>query len=301
MSRFSNNIIQMAALASIVLLAHHTGHAQPLPCTRTIIMDDRGITRAVIPATPFRSINLIFPFDLSLDNTLYSLSSSSIWAFEKANNHPIVPITFTHFSNELWDTVHDFTLAAHDHVFSIALKASPTDHCSNVVFDYSATEKARREQQQQDKITNDYQRTYQAKLDAIDKMVDQRVLEILGELVTAKPKTTRIYTTERAVTAQGDTIAVTVLKAERYGRYTRLLAEVTFDGRTDSAIYLQDVRVEHSEVTGGDVQIVGFAQYEKKMTGKTRQVITFATLDKLPATGMTLVMDADANIVEVGW
>ena len=264
-------------------------------CVRKVIIDDSGITGTTVLMTPFRSVNLIFPFDLPNDDTMYALSSSSLWSFEKANNSNVVPVNFVNFSRGQWGVVHDFTIASGDQVFSIGLTTSPTDHCSNILFDYSDEHKTRIAQQVID------EQKAAPPPDDIDELIEERTLTILAQVLASDPQITPINSSARYNIPGAGAVNITVQQRIQYDDYIQLLIEVVYDASARRSITIESVNIEHHQLSGATTPVLGLVQYQADMTGGDEQKIVFSTLTALPRTGIALVMETDKGVITLDW
>ncbi|NRB41033.1 MAG: hypothetical protein HRU20_21605 [Pseudomonadales bacterium] len=274
-----------------------------VPCERKVVINDR-ITRIVLPMTPFRGVNLIFPFKMNDDEVVYSISSDSLWETAQAKGTNVIPITFSEFDVSRWNTVHDLSIGYKDeYVFSIALTAKKVGHCTNVVFILSEKEKKRIEEKEKKDYLEKLDREYKKKLEALDLEASKRVLISLGEVVRSSPNKTRINEEQSLEQENGDEFVVYVRDIKRYGKFNTVSFDLELDtAYSDQVVYIRDIKLFN--LKDGKRQgraIDGVVKYDKKMKGDTSQELMLSTLDALSDTDLVLVVETDKGDVEVVW
>lgn len=270
------------------------------PCVRTI--ETEKITRVVIPLEPFRSVNLVFPFKLNSDNTLYSLSSNRIWTYQPANGQHIVNVFFNSFSqDEDWGKVNDFTISAHGYIFSFTLKAEPGRHCSNYVFNLSEAEKKRIADGEKKQHLESLQAEYQDKFERLDQLAEQKALNLVGLLSSQEPKSTGIHEEASKTLVNGDDLELFVDEIHRWGQFNLLKFELK-NGSSIKPLYIKSITAYHlNDHNRRSKPIPGAVDYSKKMDLNSSQVLAYSTLQALPETGGVLVVSTDQGDIEVEW
>lgn len=268
------------------------------PCLKTVTLNER-IIRLEVPMTPFRGLNLIFPFKLHDNLAVYSMSSNIIWNYKQAAGSNIVPVYFARFSDGMWGTSADFLISQDDFIFSLTLVASQTGHCSNYQFVLSGALKEEMEQEKKQLNRVAFDSVYQKKLDEVDQKVSNQVLDVIGNIVSSKKITTRIHE-ESSLDMDGkkNAIVLYVTKIERHGAFNVLYAEIDnkLPGRKDLQISQVDVVLD-----GESTPVVGKSDFLKRLLGGESAPILFSTLTELPKTGATLRAITNNGTVEVSW
>ncbi len=270
------------------------------PCER--IVDVTQLTRLVVPMTPFRGVNLIFPFELDDDNTTYSISSNNTWSYIPAKGGNIVPVNFNKFQNE-WGEIIDLTIAHKGYVFSIALLAVQNleQHCTNIVFKLSDEERKKMEEKTKKRYLDALKLEYDQKFKELDDKANNLALDIIGELVVASPHESGIKEEEEIELSNGDVLGLYVDRIYGYGRFSVLNIELTNDSEV-KPLYIK--KVEVTALGANDKKksrIRGSAKYHKKMKEKAVQEFTFSTLDNIPTSGAMVRVTTDRGVIEVKW
>lgn len=270
-----------------------------MPCERPVPVDD--ITRLVVPMTPFRGVNLIFPFELDDDATTYSLSSNLVWDFTTAQGRRMVPIHFAKFQDQ-WGEVADFTIATGDYIFSITLKADPSikNHCTNIVFEFTEEQlKAIREGERKEHLAR-LDAEYEKKLAALDDQASNKALELVGSLAKGQSSSSGIHETNGLVLSNGDEIEIYVEELQGWGKFSVLTAEVTNDSRVNP-LYIKKVTIGRLDDKGRKTPIAGHAEIPPRLDLDNVVPLTFTTTKNIPKTNAFLELETDRGTVEVKW
>jgi hypothetical protein len=268
------------------------------PCVRNVQIEP--ITKTVIHMTPFRGVNLIFPFQLFDDKTVYSMSSDKMWKFERASGTNTIPIYFNEFKDGYWGNVNDLTIAVEGLTFSLSIVADPdlTQHCSNIVFDLSPEMKAKMDAKRKEAYEVALKQKYEEKMKQLDVEAENKALLLVGELANTRPDSERINEEDALKLAHGDELVAYVKKIVTYRKFSNVLFELESSGRKD--IYVQGIeffRLEGESKT----PIRGYVDYVAKMKDGAVQSLVFTSLDMVPVTGAMMIVKTDAGEVIVKW
>lgn len=269
-----------------------------MPCERHVEVTD--ITRLVVPMTPFRGVNLIFPFELSETSTSYSLSSDLVWDFKEADGTALVPIYFQNFSDQ-WGELADFTVTAGDYIFSITLKADPNlqNHCSNVVFDFSDEQIKKIREGEKKEYLAALDAEYQEKLASLDEKAANKALELVASLSKGRSSDTGVHEYNTLELSNGDEVELYIEEIQGWGGFSIVLAEVSNDSQV-SPLYIEEVvvgRVNNNQKS----PLKGHAEVEPKLSMDSVSELTFTTTENIPETGGYMRLRTDRGTVEVTW
>jgi len=270
------------------------------PCKRSV--DVTELTRLVVPMTPFRGVNLIFPFELADNSTTYSISSDNVWSFIPAKGGNIVPINFNQFKNE-WGEINDLTIEHKGYVFSIALVAVKDlkQHCTNIVFKLSDAERKKMQEKDKKRYLDALKREYQQKFDELDNQANHLALNMIGELVTANPYEKNIKEEQELALSNGDVLSLYADKVYGFGRFSVLAIELNNDSDV-KPLYVKKVEVYSLGANDRKkTRIRGSAKFSKKMKQGDVQEMSFSTLDNIPASGAMIIVTTDRGLIEVKW
>lgn len=270
-----------------------------MPCERPVKVDD--ITRLVVPMTPFRGVNLIFPFELSDDNTAYSMSSDLVWDFKTAKGTRVVPIYFQSFDSQ-WGELTDFTISTGDHIFSITLKADPDirNHCTNIVFEFTDEQlKAIREGERKEHLAA-LDAEYEQKFDDLEKMAEKKALELVGALSRGGSSDTGIHEYRVLELSNGDEVELYVEEMQGWGTFSLLLAEVSNDSEV-SPLYIEDIKVGRINDKEQRIVLDGHAEVSPKLAVDSVGKVTWSTTENIPTTNGFMELTTDRGTVEVTW
>ena len=270
-----------------------------MPCERRIEVSE--LTRIVVPMTPFRGVNLIFPFDLQDQQTTYSLSFDQIWSFSPAGGTNMVPVYFKSFAGE-WGELTDFTIATRHHVFSITLKADPDirNHCTNVIFDFTEEQLQRIREGERKEHLEALDAEYQKKLASLEEDVNRQALKLVGNLASQRPRNIRIHEDNSLRLSNGDQVEVYVRRMQGFGAFTVITGEVKNDSRVQP-LYIQDVKVALTDGRDRRVPVSGHMDIEPRLGINQVASFTFATTQDMPRTGGVMEITTDRGTVEVLW
>jgi hypothetical protein len=269
-----------------------------MPCERHVEVKD--ITRLVVPMTPFRGVNLIFPFELNEASTSYSLSSDLVWDFREAAGTALVPIYFSNFSDQ-WGELADFTVTTGDYIFSITLKADPNlkNHCSNVVFDFSDEQIKKIREGEKKEYLAALDAQYQEKFAELDEQAANKALELVASLSKGNPSDTGIHEYDTLELSNGDEVELYIEEIQGWGEFSIILAEVSNDSQV-SPLYIEDVEVGRLK-NGQKTPLNGHPDIEPKLPMDSVAEMTFTTTDNIPETGGYMRLLTDRGVVEVTW
>lgn len=269
-----------------------------MPCERHVEVQD--ITRLVVPMTPFRGVNLIFPFELNEASTSYSLSSDLVWDFREAAGTALVPIYFSNFSDQ-WGELADFTVTTGDYIFSITLKADPNlkNHCSNVVFDFSDEQIKKIREGEKKEYLAALDAQYQEKFAELDEQAANKALELVASLSKGNPSDTGVHEYNTLELSNGDEVELYIEEIQGWGEFSIILAEVSNDSQV-SPLYIEDVEVGRLK-NGQKASLNGHTDIEPKLSMDSVVEMTFTTTENIPETGGYMRLLTDRGVVEVTW
>lgn len=269
-----------------------------MPCERHVEVSD--ITRLVVPMTPFRGVNLIFPFELNETSTSYSLSSDLVWDFKEAEGTALVPIYFKNFSDQ-WGELADFTVTAGGYIFSITLKADPNlqNHCSNVVFDFSDEQIKKIREGEKKEYLAALDAEYQEKLAGLDEKAANKALELVASLSKGRSSDTGVHEYNTLELSNGDEIELYIEEIQGWGGFSIVLAEVSNDSQV-SPLYIDEIEVGRIN-DGHKSPLKGHAEIERKLAMDSVAELTFTTTENIPKTGGYMRLLTDRGTVEVTW
>lgn len=269
-----------------------------MPCKRHVEVQD--ITRLVVPMTPFRGVNLIFPFELNEASTSYSLSSDLVWDFKTAGGTALVPIYFNNFSDQ-WGELADFTVTTGDYIFSITLKADPNlkNHCSNVVFDFSDEQIKKIREGEKKEYLAALDAQYQEKFAALDERAANKALELVASLSKGSSSDAGIHEYNTLELSNGDEVELYIEEIQGWGEFSIVLAEVNNDSQV-SPLYIEDVVVGRVN-NDRKAPLKGHAEIESKLPMDSVAELTFTTTENIPETGGYMRLVTDRGVVEVTW
>jgi hypothetical protein len=271
-----------------------------MPCERQIELEP--ITKAVIPMTPMRSVNIIFPYKLPDDTTTYVLSGSNIWQHHKAHGGSIVPVTFKEVDESLFGEVQDLTISTSHHLVSLALKADPNirHHCTNIVLKLPPEEQKRLEEQEKHDHLAVLETEYQKRFEALDEKAMELALSYVGSLTNHKPKTTRIFEESEISNSDGERITLHVDKVERYGKFNIIRFEI--QNKSDlSPVNIDGVTAGIISETGQRMPIKGYADYKRLLGTNQKANYLFTTLEPVPGSNGFLTLETDHGRLDVSW
>jgi len=279
------------------ILSMIPGDKDVMPCT--VHVNTTKITKAVIPMTPYRGLNLIFPFKLFNESTIYALSSTRIWKFDKANGTNVVPVTFTSFNNSQWGTVHDLTIVSNGFTFTLTLKADIANHCTNIVFDLSEEEQnkiiAKEKKQYLEVLRLDHEKA----LGNLDKEAKKKSLALLGTLALTQPDSTGVHEEGVLELNNGDEIVGYVDKILTYDGFSVLSVDLENDS-DEKPLFIKSVKI--NTITDGRTKGVnGEPTFKKRLDSGESQLITFSTLEELPKSGAELIIKSNRGELKVKW
>lgn len=264
-----------------------------MPCNKSI--DITKTTKAVISVTPFRGINLIFPFKLDDDETIYSLSSGSLWTYYPAKGSNVVTIIYNKFDHDKWGTVHDLTIVSHGFTFTLALKADIANHCTNVIFSLSEKERKKMIALEKKLYLEVLKKEHDIAIKNINERAEKIALNLVGALANSSPKTTSIHEENILELSNGDEIVGYVDEIIRYGKFNILNIEIENDSDVN-VLYIESIDVKNNKLP-----IHGVSTFIKKMKSGDDQIITFSTLDNIPESGAELWVKTDKGTLKVTW
>lgn len=269
-----------------------------MPCERHVEVQD--ITRLVVPMTPFRGVNLIFPFELNEATTSYALSSDLVWDYKKAEGTTLVPIYFSNFNNE-WGELADFTVTTGDYIFSITLKADPNlqNHCSNVVFDFSEEQIKKIREGEKKEYLAALDAEYQEKMDALDEQAANKALALVSSLSRGSSSDSGVHEYNTLELSNGDEVELYIEEIQGWGEFSIVMAEVTNDSQV-SPLYIEDITVGRVN-EGQKTPLTGHAEIEPKLPMDSVVEMTFTTTENIPETGGYMRLVTDRGAVEVTW
>lgn len=300
----------MRTILAVVLLSsacivfgseyHIPSNREAMPCERRVPLT--AITRAVIPMTPLRGVNIIFPYKLPDDTTEYIPSGRNIWSYQKASGGTLVPIFFKNFKPSEFGEVQDFTIKTPHHIVSLALKADPDmhDHCTNIILTLTPAEKKRLEEEEKKNYMAQLDAEYKKKFSQLDKTAEDKALTFVASLTNDNPNTTSIYENGSFQNAKGDTITLYVDKAKKYGKFSILMFSVK-NASSQGPLYINSLNVG---VIGKGKQrkpLDGHADYNKKIDTNSTESFTFATLESIPDTNGFVTIDTNEGKLDVTW
>jgi hypothetical protein len=271
-----------------------------MPCERTVEL--QAITKAVIPMTPMRSVNIIFPYKLPDDTTTYVLSGSNVWEHHKAHGGSIVPVTFKKIDESLFGEVQDLTISTSHHLISLALKADPDirHHCTNIVLKLPPEEKRRLEEKEKHDHLALLDAEYQKKVDALDQKAMEMALSYVGSLANHSPKTTRIFEETEIANSDGERIQLYVDKVESYGKFNIIRFEVK-NGSGLTPVNIDSVTAGIISESGQRMPINGYADYQRRLGTNQTANYLFTTLEIVPDSNGFLTLETDQGKLEVLW
>lgn len=269
-----------------------------MPCERHVEVSD--ITRLVVPMTPFRGVNLIFPFELNETSTSYALSSDLVWNFKEAEGTALVPIYFKNFSDQ-WGELADFTVTTGDYIFSITLKADPNlqHHCSNVVFDFSDEQIKKIREGEKKEYLAALDAEYQEKLAKLDEKAADQALELVASLSKGSSTDTGVHEYKTLELSNGDEVELYIEEIQGWGEFSIILAEVSNDSQV-SPLYIENVVVGRVN-DGHKSPLKGHAEIDPKLPMDSVSELTFTTTENVPETGGYMRLQTDRGTVEVTW
>lgn len=258
-----------------------------------------AITRIVVPMTPFRGVNLIFPYQLHDNKTLISLSSNLTWKVFPAKGGSIIPINFINFANN-WGEMNDLTISTGDHVVSVGLVADPNvmNHCTNVVLDLSPEELERIKNGRREAYKQELDADYQERLSNLDHEIDNKALALVGALAQDELEIKKIHEANSLTLRNGDEIELYVENIQYYGRFSVVKAEMENDAEK-TPVYIKSVKV----IMDDDEALVieGHAEFTDKVKPGSAQEIIFVSLKEIPTSKVRMVAETDKGTVEVKW
>ena len=270
-----------------------------LPCEREIMV--KKLTPAIIPMIPWRGVNLMFPFELDEDVTVYSLSGGDVWTFDKAlKGSNIVTLTFKEFDkNRNWGTVQDFTIATQGYVFSFALHAvqDPSKHCTNIRLTLSEAEKKRLVEERKQNYRKVIEQEYAEQFSKLDDNAEEKALLMMAGLAQSKPERTRIKEEGTLKLPNGDELVVYVANSKTYGTFTTLSFDIENHG-AEKPVYIEGLSLKKE---GQHREIKGASTLPKKINTDSEAEVTFVTRERLPETGLALLLKTKAGDIEVVW
>lgn len=267
------------------------------PCLKQITVDEK-IVRMQLPMTPFRGLNIILPFKLHDSAAVYSLSSDRIFDYKKAADTNIVSVYFKQFDASLFGTSADLTIAQDGFIFSFTLVALPEGHCSNYQFALSNRLQVELEQEKTAGQEIAFESVYQRKLEELDNSVDEKVLSVIGQVVSSKKKSTNIYEEEKLTLDSGQSLVLLIKKVERYGPYSVIKAQLENRLASRKELTISSVALHFGDATN---DIPGKPSYERFIKSGKDTEITFSTLEAVPATGARMIVTTDQGALEVRW
>jgi len=271
-----------------------------MPCERTVEVEN--LTRIVVPMTPFRGVNLIFPFELADNKTSYSLSSDQPWAYEPAAGSRMVPVYFSQFGDQ-WGELADFTIATGQYVFSMTLKADPNieNHCTNIVFNFSEEQLREIREGEKKEYLAALDSEYQEKLAKLDEQAEREALKLVGSLARGNPDNTGIHEYEVLELSNGDEIELYVEEIQGWGEFSVVSAEITNDSDLEP-LYIEGIEVGALRDDGGRTETIeGYTELAKKLKEDSVERVTFTTLENIPYTDGYMKLTTNRGSVEVKW
>lgn len=258
-----------------------------------------AITRIVVPMTPFRGVNLIFPYPLHDNKTLVSLSSNLTWKAERAKGGNIIPVNFTAFANN-WGEMNDLTISTGDHVVSVGLVADPNvmNHCTNIVLDLSPEELERIKNGRKEAYKQELDAEYQERLSKLDQEIDNKALALVGSLAQEELDISKVHEANSLVLRNGDEIELYVENIQHYGRFSVVKAEMENDAEK-TPVYIKSVKVMMDDDEA--LEIEGHAEFTDKVKPGGIQEIMFVSLKEIPSSKVRMVAETDKGTVEVKW
>lgn len=273
---------------------------QAMPCERSVDLEQ--ITKAVIPVTPMRSVNIIFPYKLPNETTTYVLSGSSIWKSHSANGGNLVPVTFVQFEESWFGEVQDLIISTPNHLVSLALKADPNmeHHCTNIVLKLPPEERRRLEEQEKNDHLAALEMEYQKRFDALDKKAMDKALSFVGSLANKDPKTTRIYEESEINNSGGEKIKLYVDKVESYGKFNIIKFELKNESELNP-VHIDGVSAGLVSDSGQRMPVNGYADYKRTLGASESASYLFTTLEPVPNANGFLTLETDHGRLDVTW
>lgn len=261
---------------------------------RSVVVDDQ-IVRVEIPMTPFRGINLIFPFDIKDEKALYNISSDRVFDFHKSNNTNLVPLYIKAFETAWFGTSADFTIAYDDFVFSFLITAAQEGHCSNYRITLNQDLVKRIEAQKAARnaamagsmgnVTQEY----------IDDEVTQQLLSRIATIVKGDHKKIRVHEESELKISSEDSVTLYLKNIEKFDSFSIITGVIENKSGTVPLL------IKSFRVSGLSSLERMHSQFQTKMEPGTKQTVTITLLGDLPKTGGTLVMATNHGNVEVKW
>ena len=266
------------------------------PCVKTV--DLNQLTRLVVHMTPFRGVNLVFPYDLPKDKTTVTLSSTNTWDVEPPNGSNLLTVYFSSFQDN-WGELQDLTVKTEDHMVSIGLVADQNimNHCTNIVFELSPAEAERLKNKKKEAYVRELDAQFQERMAKLDDEVNNKALSLVGSLSQGDIDTNRIKETESMDLSNGDEIEVYVDRIERYRQFTLLRAEIENYSDVNS-IYINSVKLLKG---GAREEISGHVDYQQKLKPGEVKELLFVSLTEIPTSGARMVISTDKGDMEVEW
>jgi hypothetical protein len=266
------------------------------PCVKTV--DLNRMTRMVVHMTPFRGVNLVFPYDLDKDKTTVSLSSQNTWNVNPPNGSNLLTVYFSSFQNN-WGELQDLTVKTEDHLVSIGLVADQNivNHCSNIVFELSPEEAERIRSQKKAAYVRELDAQYEERMSQLDDEVHSQALALVGALSQEDIDVNRIKETKSMDLPNGDEIEVYVDRIERRRQFTMVLAEIENYSDVNS-IYINSIKLLKGEAKE---EIKGHVEFQQKLKPGELKELLFVSLTEIPASGARMIISTDKGDMEVEW
>lgn len=286
-----------ACLLLSILAPICSANAGGEPCVNDVktITIDSNITRVKIPMTPFLGINLIFPFSVTDDSALYSISSNRVFDFKISNNTNLIPLYFKQFDKNLFGTSADFTLAYEDFIFSFLLTALPEGHCSNYRFEFSDAMAKRMTDKKDKRNENLAGAILNERIDEIDSEVNRRVLENIAGIIKGDRKKFRINEEANILISDHESVVLYIRDIEKYGTYNTISLVVENHTSTSRDLFIKSFNIKGHSINNMSID------FNPKMEGNSEQPITIALMGELPKTGGSLTMSTNHGMIEVQW
>ena len=267
-----------------------------MPCEQPFKLAE--LSKLVIHMTPFRGVNLVFPYQLDEDKTTVTLSSKNTWHITPHNNSELLTVTFSKF-NENWGELQDLTIKTENHMVSIGLVADPNikNHCSNIVFTLTPEEIERIRNKKKEAYKRELDQQFQDRMAKLDEEVNNKSLALVGALSLGDKDSDRIKEASILELPNGDEVEVYVDEIRYFQQFTVIKAEVENNSDIQS-IYINEIKLT-KDPSAEEIQ--GYVEYTNKLKPGEVKELLFVTLSEVPGSGAAMKVKTDKGIVEVKW
>ncbi len=291
------SLLKKQALMLFLLFGASVSAQGNMLCERDIQVNP--LTKAVIHMTPFRGVNLVFPFEVSLSNARFNMSSNRVFKYNPSQSKGnIVHVAFAAFETEKEGEVTDFSISMEDYIFSLRLVPTLDEkkHCSDILFSLNEEDQMAHQKKEEKAYLALHKKEYAQKLAELDHEADNRVLSIITDILQVKPKKINIKESGLLEISKRDAIEAYVNRIKRYGKYN--LLEFIVYNETAEKLRLKSLTLFDENQKK---EIEGIVDMNGQIESDSQKEMIFASKNTIPKTGVTMFFKTTQGSFEVNW